>query len=231
MSLEVKLAKAYLLGVYLGDGHAQWSQYENGAVYQFVVPSLDQDLLEKTSQCLVRIYPELKDRIRIITEPRTGKTKGVLYRLICHSKELCRFLIRKTKKKNKLPKFKNPTLFKEFVSGLMDTDGWITEWWSKKDDSFKYQMGFATTLPWLKKLKKRFQKAGIVIGKIQKQCKYNDNWNDCYRMYLNISSFVDAGFYFSIKRKQQRLLNWIERIGGASSTTLCRAPEKDEDKV
>jgi hypothetical protein len=222
MGMSVRLARAYLLGVYIGDGHAQWTVSDIAhPVYQFVVPSMDLDLLSKTQRCIKRAFPELRGRIRISTEPRANG-KGVLFRLVCHSKRLCRFLIKKTDKKMRLPIFKKPELLKEFVAGLMDTDGWITE--HGPVGKARYQMGFATTLPWTETLRKVFQQNGISVGSIQQQQRYNDNWNHCYRMYLNISTFVDAGFYFSIARKQSRIKRWRIQVRGESSTTIRHAP-------
>lgn len=201
-------AKAYLLGVYLGDGYVD----EKG--YCFSVVSLDKDLLDKVFKCIYKIYPDLRrsKRIKWSEKPRNGSGKGKLLRFYCRSNRLCRFLTKKTDTKKKLPKFKDATVFHEFVAGLMDTDGWITEY-TRKDGYKVWQMGFGSTFPWLKDFRSHLQSCGVEVSSIQKQKNYKrEAWKDCYRFYINLKTFVGAGFYFSIKRKQQRLGNWFGQV-------------------
>lgn len=222
---EQKLAQAYLLGSYLGDGHCHWNTDDSRhSVYQFVMPSIDDDLLDKVKRSIIICFPFLEDRVRIVEDD-----KGKYKRLRCSSKDLCQFLRSRCDIKQRLPKFSDPTLFKEFVSGLMDTDGWITEYHVKNSDypGFRYQMGFATTSPWYRSLRKQLRQSGVKVGSTQKIWKPKDKqvqWADCRRMYINITSFVTAGFYFSIMRKQSRLQNWQCTIRNELPTTTRLAP-------
>lgn len=223
-TVEKKMAKAYLLGAYLGDGHARWIDNDGSPNYTFLMPSTDRDLLDKVSQCIYRIFPYLKNRIII-------DNRDTYEMLRCHSKDLAHFLRSHTDVKKRLPRCSDPMLFREFVAGLMDTDGWITEHnavrpkWSGK----VWQMGFATTLPWYRLFNKLLQQAGVILGKSTVVWKPKDvEWADCYRTYFNIASFVNAGFYFSIERKQQRLRNWQHKMFGESSETRSQSPRKEE---
>lgn len=219
---EKTLAEAYLLGSYLGDGHCLWRTNDpQHHVYQFVMPSIDSDLLNKVCDSIYCLFPELYGRvvIEMVTEKRNHEV------LRCSSKSLCQFLRSRCDIKKRLPLLSDTTLFREFVAGLMDTDGWITQNVYKNIN--RWQMGFATTAPWYFLLRKCLQQEGVKVGSTQMVWKpkdKQDKWADCHRMYINIASFVDAGFYFSIVRKQNRLENWQRYMRGELSTTTRSAP-------
>lgn len=223
-SREMTRFHAYLLGAYLGDGHvAHRHKYNRGnknanGNHQFTIASIDKDLLKRTKRCIKKCFPKFEGSLNINRAARNGKQKGYIYRLDIYNKELCDFLIDTTNWKKKLPKFSNKKLFREFVAGLMDTDGWIAENFSRTEQIWKWQMGFAVNLPWLKYFKIQLEKFGVHSGSIQRVTqKTSPNWVDCYRIYINIRDFINAGLYFRVKRKRQRLVNYQRHYGLTSA--------------
>ena len=228
-TMEKKLAEAYLLGAYLGDGHCQWEVSDpRHHVYQFVQPSIDTDLLQKVRDSIHTCFPFLNERV--VIEP--DKDKPHRWILRCSSKDLCQFLRSRCDIKKRLPVISGSMLLKEFVAGLMDTDGWITQHYARRQkpypwEGWVWQMGFATTSPWYQDVRELFKRSGVVLGKegkVHKPKHKEGIWADCANVYINIASFVDAGFYFSIARKCERIQNWQQHVRGESSETRSLAP-------
>ena len=227
-TLEKQLAEAYLLGAYLGDGHCSWNDGGDRKhnSYQLHLPSMDADLLDKVRASIYLCFPQLEGKVVI---SKYDKRNHEL--LWCSSIELCQFLRSRCDVKKRLPRFSDKLLFREFIAGLMDTDGWITENFARRQKPYVWegkvwQMGFATTAPWYGLLNRLLQQSGVVLGKTTKVWQPEDKkdvWADCFRTYFNIASFVDAGFYFTIARKKNRIQNWQQHMRGESSET--RSPD------
>jgi len=216
-----------LLGAYLGDGHCEWlAGILQKPAYQFSLSKIDRDLVEKVGKCVGVIFPHLQDRITI--EP----AKGNYHIVRCFSKELCHFLRSRCDIKRRLPVFSDTVLLKEFIAGLMDTDGWITQHYARRQkpypwEGWVWQMGFATTSPWYDNVRQLLQHCGAVLGKhgkVHKPKDKEDVWADCSNVYINIASFVDAGLYFTVARKRERLQSWQDHVRGKSSETRSLAP-------
>ncbi len=217
--MEKKLAEAYLLGAYLGDGHCQVRTVRRPFNYQFMMPSTDPDLLVKVRSCIHQCFPQSADRVSIKKYHANDRAEH----LFCGSKDLCLFLRSRCDVKNRLPLFPNVTLFREFVAGLMDTDGWIAE--SILPYGSRWSIGFATTSLWHDSFKRLLQHYGVKVGKtLIKNCDKNPNWKPLYSVTFNKDSFVDAGFYFSIQRKCERLQNWQRYAYGEISETRSQGP-------
>lgn len=131
----------YLLGVYFGDGHIDYAP----CTYQLTVTSEDIDLLENTNSILNKHFF------------KTGTISPVknYFKLVLCSKAVCNYLLDifctnpdycaadKFEKKGKLPKLPDVESKKQFVMGLMDSDGWISR--RKNGKYIKYEVGFKNT--------------------------------------------------------------------------------------
>lgn len=192
--------EAYLFGVYLGDGCCHKSKS-----YGFTIVSADNDVIEKT--CL--IVNQLFNKNCSVTKIMPNETQ--LYRFRAYSKYLFERLTSQTNNKHQLPSFimnADIKIVSEFVAGLMDTDGYI----SKGINNFGWQrfsLGFINSGEWLNQFIDLLEKFGVKVGKKTLKKKYRSlDEKDCYQININLRSFVEKGFYFNCKRKQDLLENY-----------------------
>lgn len=189
--------KAYLLGIYLGDGCCHKSKG-----YGFCIISGDKDVIEKAKI----ISNGITKKDCQLQEIMPNKTK--LYRFRTYSKELFNFLTSETENKSKIPEAiinSNKEIILEFVAGLMDTDGYI----SSGINSFgcqRYSLGFVNSAQWIDGFIMILRNFGIKVGKKTLKRKYRSNKEkDCYQININLRSFIEHDFYFNCKRKQELL--------------------------
>lgn len=97
-----------------------------------------------------------------------------------------------------------------FLAGLFDTDGYIAASPNSGSKSgVSWRIGYAARYRTLvEDVARLMQKLGVKVGQIYEQdSEYNT------RMYVikpNIRSFLDAGCYFHIKRKINRLADYVK---------------------
>ncbi len=196
---------AYFLGVYLGDGSA----YNKGHTYQIRLVCLDKDIVERWALCVSNVFMCTATVHRDYSKPRFWAVRA-------SSKSAYRFLETTTGFKEGFPvgvmKWNNDSV-REFVAGLMDTDGYIAK--SKtRVNTPRWQTGFVNTRPWIYQLKSLLQSHGVTCGAVTLKKKYRPEWKekDCFQLHINLMSFAEKGFYFRCKRKQERLDEYIARM-------------------
>jgi len=190
--------KAYLFGVYLGDGCC--SKFTKHYVFHLI--SEDRNLVERiqniVNQMLQKNYPT-KDITR-------NKTK--LYQFRAWNKYLFDMLISQTENKFKLPEFvinSDLRVIAEFIAGLMDTDGYISTGINKFGQQ-RFSLGFINSGKWMDEFISLLRKIGVKVGKKTLKKKYRSvNEKDCYQININLRSFVESGLYFNCQRKQKLL--------------------------
>ena len=200
-----KRNKAYLLGVYIGDGCC--SKYSKHHCFSIV--SEDRDVIEQTREIVNLIlnknYP--------LTYLTPNKTK--LYRFRSWNKQLFEVLISETANKTKIPQSiinSEVEVIKEFVAGLMDTDGYISKGINKFGQQ-RFSLGFINSGKWLDQFINLLIQIGVKVGKKTLKRKYrNINEKDCYQININLRSFVCSGLYFKCQRKQQTLEKYISSV-------------------
>lgn len=192
---------AYLVGVYLTDG----SIYKN----QFYLESIDRDFCEKVLLTLENILEHFNKNIRYI-EPRKksdGYKYSATYRIKISSIELCQWLMKITDHKQKIPDEilnSDKNILLAFLAGLMDGDGGISKSTVRPNGTSMYQIslcGFETLYGAVKDYAKVFDKLGIHYSKREQTSKKPGFMSYVLRNF----SFVNAGGYFNIIRKQKRL--------------------------
>jgi intein/homing endonuclease len=192
--MEITKEIAYLLGVYLGDG----CLYHR----QFTVVKNDEDTIQRVASILESIFGR-KPRTYTVQPNRT-----TLYACRIEGKEVPKWFRMVCPTKNRLPAcvLNAPDeVQKEFIAGLMDTDGYIS-YGMNKEGFQKVSMGFTSASPWLLDFRAMFQRHGVKVGKLTLKNKYRSPLErDCFQVGINVRSFADAGLYFRCVRKQSRL--------------------------
>ncbi len=197
--------QAYFLGAYLGDGNL-WND-KKGWHPRIIMVSLDKDVIEKFAYCGSVLF-ECASKVK----PYYSKPHLWMVRL--YTKKGEKFLRKYTgNQKSWLFKPKEWMLSAqhEFVSGLMDTDGYISQSFTRHNDP-RWTLGFVNSAQWLPNFKSLLQSLGVICGKTTLKNKYRSKLEkDCYQLHINLLSYVAAGLYFSCKRKQRRLEAYISR--------------------
>ncbi len=197
---------AYLFGVYLGDGCCN----KAGRHYNFRIVSEDDDVVRKT----MKIVNKMFNRHYKIIFKKPNKTR--LSCLSVYSDKVMFNLLREvTLNKSKIPEFvKNSSsvIKAEFVAGLMDTDGYASQGINKFGQQ-RFSLGFVNSSKWIDEFIDFLTRLKVKVGKKTLKKKYRSlNEKDCYQININLRSFVEAGLYFSCKRKQRILDNYLSNV-------------------
>jgi intein/homing endonuclease len=209
----------YIIGVYFSDGCVTIYERKDGKGknYLFRVSSIDDDFIQEIKRCLSIILPERTSRIyeRNRCDKRFKKCK-LQKELHFTDKNLCEFLTSTTFKKTIIPDFIKESereLRLSFLAGFMDGDGWIQK--SKRSDSLyggQIQIGFCGSYDFVDEIAKMFQRIGVKLGKRQlipiDQNSVIVRTKSGIRYMLKTESFLKAGCYFKIERKQSRLRDY-----------------------
>lgn len=194
---------AYILGVYLGDGCV----YNHQGYLAFVLSVIDKDFAEATRTAL-KAHTEHPMQISEYQDPRFKKA-ALSYRLRCGDPRLCEALREETKDKAEIPQrvFKAPKDERlAFIAGLMDSEGYV----SIRNGRQGATMGFKSTDVWFHDFLKVLQSVGIKHGKIGVEKPRQPHYKVPRRVSFNIQSWVDAGGYFNVGRKQRKVEEWLE---------------------
>ena len=191
---------AYLLGVYLGDGCV--SVDERGYM-MFRVNTIDEDFalaiksaLHDVSQSNVTINKQI-----------VKKSSKPNYALTCCDQGLCKALLLATGDKDHLPEAVALVYPREFIVGLMDSEGFVAEKTQNKTGR-AYYMGFKSCDVWVPDFVRLVQSVGLKIGKVSKCPPYRPHYKEPTRFHIKMQSWVDSGMRFNIKRKQDRVDRW-----------------------
>lgn len=209
---------AYILGVYLGDGCVTRNLHKNwdGVLERFSVfrlNTIDNDFALAVKAAL----NELSDRPVNIRTHEVSKSSKPNHALRFGGEWLCNKLVIDTEGKSFIP----PYVFEwgkpeklAFIAGLMDSEGFVT--YNKRTVS-SYYMGFKCCESWVYDFVKLLESTGIKVGKVSECPPYKEHYKTPIRFHIKMTSWVNAGAYFKIQRKQARVNDWNEQR--LSSTT------------
>lgn len=190
--------KAYLLGVYLGDGCC--SKFSNRR--SFTIISEDKEVIERTKN-IVNLLLNTNYHLTYITP-----NKIRLYRFRSWNRELFELLVAETANKTRIPLSltnAKDEIIAAFVAGLMDTDGYISIGKNKLNQQ-RFSLGLVNSGEWLDQFINLLKLLGVKVGKKTLKKKYrSSNEKDCYQININLRSFVEAKLYFNCQRKQRKL--------------------------
>lgn len=189
-------ALCYLTGVYLGDG---WiGEVQNRT--RFRLNTIDRDFAKAT----VEAIEILTGRRYAISEHPVKKSKNNNYSVtalidelgfikdLCNHKTVIPEYVWKAHKKAKTA----------FVAGIMDSEGYCANGTKNRKS-----LGVKAVDKWIMDFYKFMDSLGVQVGK--QGFELLPSGKTSVRYHFNITSFNDAGCYFNIRRKQQRIEDWL----------------------
>lgn len=204
---------AYLLGVYLTDGHIS---NEN----KFSLQVIDKDYAENTLKCIKKIKPNCEANIYTRENSKGAWNVHQQFCINAGFTEWKSFFEETTSYKKHIPVqiWKSPLIIqKYFIAGIMDGDGYITY---KKHVKGRVQVTIGvgkTEGTWIHDFRELFSKLGVRVNKLVRDDsgKYNIPF---ITFTVNVSDFVEKGLFFTIKRKQDRveMLKKVQRLNTAN---------------
>lgn len=189
----------YIVGVYLGDGCVT----KQKGYPTFRLNTIDMDFAEAVKDAF-RKHTDRPINIGVHPVKKSSKPNVALR---CGDPEICARLVAETAGKQKLPDWiwlsdREGQL--AFIAGLMDSEGFV----SRNSHGSTY-MGFKSTDVWFEDFVKVLNRAGIRIGKIGVEAPLKPGYRTPRRFTIKMQSWVDAGAYFNIARKQERVNAWV----------------------
>lgn len=194
---------AYLLGVYLGDGCV--TNTPDGYPV-FRLNTIDADFADAAKQAIACL-----SRYSInINVHAVKKSSKLNHSLRCGDTGLCRRLRNDAPGKRTLPAgiLDWPREHQlAFIAGLMDSEGFVAAN-STNPTNRRFYMGFKSCDPWVPDFIVLLQRLGVRIGKVQIEEPYRPGYKPPTRFTIKMQSWIDAGCYFNIRRKQDRVEEW-----------------------
>jgi hypothetical protein len=194
---------AYLLGVYMGDGCVYYVRGRRSG--RFVMSAIDGDFVDATAEAL-------KEVVGGPVWTKWYDTKGGRPRktLIKTARDLCATLVADTEGKTKIPDYvfswpKENRL--AFIAGLMDSEGFVAVQNGSPTPRGTY-MGFKACGEWVRQFVRVLEITGIRVGKVSDCPPLKAHYKVPTRFTIKMQSWIDAGGYFTIKRKQERVEAW-----------------------
>lgn len=188
---------AYLLGCYFGDA----SVFKRGNTYAYSFECIDKEFIDKVANCLHDFINR-----EVHTHQRQGTNK---YYLQVSSKDF-KVFVDDTAGCRYIPEYVyhwGDTLKREFLEGVLDSDGWISQR-SNPNGNTQWMMGYGTTYSWTYDIKKMLQSFGVVCGKTREIPTKNKVQ---LSFTINLQSFIESGFKFNIIRKQTKVNAYREK--------------------
>jgi len=199
---SVDKSYAYLLGVYLGDGCVTNS---SDGYPVFRLNTIDADFAEAVRRAIASLsrYPI---NINVHAVKKSSKPNHALR---CGDTGLCRRLRDDVPGKRALPAGildwpRDHQL--AFIAGLMDSEGFVAA--NSNTTNRRFYMGYKSCDPWVPDFIVLLQRVGVRIGKVQTEEPRQPGYKPPTRFTIKMQSWIDAGCYFNIRRKQDRVEEW-----------------------
>ena len=198
---------AYLLGVYLGDGCVTdvFAKHRGKTYPVFRLNTIDSDFAEATKEAL-ETFTEYSVSIHSHAVSKSSKPN---WSLRCGDPRICEALKLETDSKARLPSWIS-TADKEtklaLIAGLMDSEGYVVV----REGRGQAYMGFKSTDLWFDDFLRLIQSVGIVHGKVGVERPRKPGYRVPRRVTIKMRSWIDAGGYFRIARKQERVEKWAK---------------------
>lgn len=202
IGLSAGKSYAYLLGVYLGDGCVTLHQ----GYLVFRLNTIDREFAEATKAALA----EYTKRPIAIHEHAVKGSRKNNFSLRCGDPDICQALQSETERKAIIPAyvFEWPLDHKmAFIAGLMDSEGFVAAN-GVNPTNRRFYMGFKSCDGWVPEFVRLLESVGIRIGKVQTEAPRKPGYKPPTRFTIKMQSWIDAGGYFNIPRKQSRVDQW-----------------------
>jgi len=203
---------SYIIGVYLGDGCVNVGQvlYRNKKdycwKYEFSLGAIDKDFVDYTAKCLKKI---LGKDVMVHFQKAKNKKSQDIWRCSVANKDLCEWLKKITRNKQKIPYIiwnANNELKKYFLMGIMDSEGYVEK--DKRPNHNYVSVGFSMQGLLPDQIVRLFQQIGVRHGKRgvdNRTFNGKKRSSSLIRYRLNTMDFIRSGLRFNIARKQKRL--------------------------
>lgn len=233
---------AYLFGVYLTDGSISNNGW-NG--YKFQLKSIDNDFVDHTLGCIKKLIPTCSANVKKYpVKERTWKDGTVStcqdqYSIGVGFNLLGKFFKETTGDKHHIPYLiwdASLIIKKWFIAGVMDGDGWISKTprkdykkeWNGPLGNFQYRIGMGGVEDgWIYEFEELLHKIGVETLKRERIISdKRGGRKPMVRFGIKLKSFISHGLFFTIKRKQERiiLLRNVQRLDVAGPTGLRYSP-------
>ncbi len=199
---------AYTVGALLGDGSVKHHVYkdEKGKfceTHAVAISNMDKECIERVCGEINRFCDTQYD-----VKEYKNNNGTTMYRLAINNSDIFTFFHYFIQDKM----FLADEIFRmsrqgqlAFLAGLFDTDGMITQ------SSGYYRVGYAARIRTLvEDVARLMQKLGVKVGKIHEQV--SGYGTTMYVIKPNIRSFMEAGCYFYIQRKVNRLYEYLRTV-------------------
>jgi len=216
---------AYLFGVYLSDGSISdsLSTFKNSKKKykssSFSIHAIDKDFVEFTLSCIKKLVPSCRaivckqeKRDRHWSDGRISKCQDQYYINVGFTK-FGDFFKEQTGNKHHIPYliWNAPLVIKKwFIAGSMDGDGWISKTERKLYPGvYQYRTGIGGVEEgWIYEFEKLLHQIGV--GTCKKELLKKDRKTPFVRFSIITKDFKEKGLFFTIKRKQDRLIEYRE---------------------
>lgn len=191
----------YILGVFLGDGCVT----KNSNKLVFRMNTIDMDFAEAVKTALQDVS-DIPARICTYSVSKSSKPNNGL---LCSDHELALSLVQDTESKKKIPSYVyNATdeNKKSFISGLMDSEGYIAR--AKSGRGMHFFLGYKSCDVWVHDFIRLLQSVGIRIGEVSYETPYKSWYKTPIKFGIKLTSWVDSGCHFNISRKEERVIDW-----------------------
>ena len=211
---------AYTIGALLGDGSVKHhmsvnSEGKMSETYAVVIANMDKE-------CVDRVCGEINRfcRTQYNTVDYRNPNGTTMYRLAINNRDIYTFfhyfILDKMLLADEIFRASREARV-NFLAGLFDTDGMITQ------SSGYYRIGYAARMRTLvEDVARLMQKLGVKVGKIHEQV--SGYGTTMYVIKPNLRSFVDAGCYFYIQRKVNKLYDYLNMVKVKPSETIMPGP-------
>lgn len=195
---------AYLLGVYFGDASVV-KRTEN--CYTFTIEAIDRDFLERVSR---ELNSYTGKKVNIFERKRKTGRGNIMYGITCSQGLTFKQFLDDTSHGKFIPDYVYSWSEDNriaFIEGVLDSDGWVSV---RKNPSgiSQFRMGYGTTYSWTLDIKTLMEGLGLVCLKtIEYKMK---NQKKLIRFGITMKSFVTSKLKFTSKRKQSKVLNYIQ---------------------
>ena len=212
---------AYLLGVYISDGSIT-SRKKPTPNCTFQLQVIDRDFAERVLRYIKRIKPNCNGTVREYIFKPSGFSKKFItkYCVGVGFTEWKEFFENQTGKKHHIPSViwkSSLSIKKWFIAGVMDGDGYISIIVKNRINP-RVSIGIGKAEEsWIWEFKMLLERMKVSTNKPEIiPAGYRNYKIPFVRFKVNVRSFISAGLFFTIDRKQKKLKYAIQILKNVS---------------
>lgn len=172
----------------------------------FRLNTIDPDFAEATKAALL----DLGVRSVSLTRHSVKKSSKPNNSLAARAEEIGARLVADTDGKRRLPDYVWTMTTDEkraFIAGLMDSEGFVAAN-RLNPTNRRFYMGYKSCDPWVPEFIRLLASIGVKSGKVGIEKPLKPGYKTPMRFTIKMQSWIAAGCYFNIQRKQARVDEW-----------------------